>query len=302
MELNQLQWMAYGGIGLFALGVGAVTYGLASSPGTRAPRLGARGRKRQLAVDESGGFALIEPWMRYLAGLVGRIPLGRSRQRIDKMLLHSGDYLGLTADEFVGLSVLSGLLMAVIGAALVSLMAMTPLVVVFGAVMGALIPYSQVTGEITERQRHINRTLPTAIDIASLCMGAGLDFPGAIRQIVDRALKAGTPLHDELTRLLQELSLGRTRQQALLELADRVPTEPVREFVSAVVQAEEKGNPLSEVLRIQARMLRMRRSVRAEEAASRAGVMMMLPLMLIFAAIVLILLGPFIVGGMGVGF
>jgi tight adherence protein C len=61
------------------------------------------------------------------------------------------------------------------------------------------------------------------------------------------------------------------------------------------VQAEEKGNPLAEVLQIQATMLRMRRSVAAEESAARAGVLMMGPLMLIFATIMLIILGPFAV-------
>jgi tight adherence protein C len=67
------------------------------------------------------------------------------------------------------------------------------------------------------------------------------------------------------------------------------------------VQAEEKGNPLAQVLRIQAGMLRMRRSIMAEENAARAAVMMMGPLMLIFCAIIIILLGPFIVNSMGKG-
>jgi len=70
-----------------------------------------------------------------------------------------------------------------------------------------------------------------------------------------------------------------------------VPTEAVREFVGAVVQAEEKGTPLAEVLRIQANILRMRRSVLAEEAASRAGVMMMIPLIMLLGSILVILLG-----------
>jgi tight adherence protein C len=65
----------------------------------------------------------------------------------------------------------------------------------------------------------------------------------------------------------------------------------VREFVGAVVQAEEKGTPLAEVLRIQAGILRMRRTVLAEEAASRAGVMMMIPLIMLLGSILMILMG-----------
>ena len=69
----------------------------------------------------------------------------------------------------------------------------------------------------------------------------------------------------------------------------------MKDFVGTVVQAEAKGTPLSEVLTIQARMLRMRRSVSAEEAAAKAGLMMMGPLMLMFVTIILLLMGPFAV-------
>ena len=72
-----------------------------------------------------------------------------------------------------------------------------------------------------------------------------------------------------MQRMLQELDLGHTRRKALEGLAERVPTEPVRDFVASVVQAEDKGTPLAEVLSVQARMLRMRRSVRAEESAAK---------------------------------
>jgi tight adherence protein C len=126
-------------------------------------------------------------------------------------------------------------------------------------------------------------------------MSAGLDFPGALRQVTEKTADKGDALYEELTRILQELELGRTRKQALLSFAERAPTESVRDFVSAVVQAEEKGNPLAEVLQIQATMLRMRRSIAAEESAARAGVLMMGPLMLIFCTIMMIILGPFAV-------
>jgi tight adherence protein C len=81
-----------------------------------------------------------------------------------------------------------------------------------------------------------------------------------------------------------------------------VPTEAVREFVGAVIQAEEKGTPLAEVLRIQATILRMRRTVLAEEAASRAGVMMMIPLMMLLGCILLILMGSMMLKSFDSGF
>ena len=163
------------------------------------------------------------------------------------------------------------------------------------AALGMLLPHLQVSGEIERRFKQVNRGLPFAIDLVALTMSAGLDFPGALRQVTEKTSDKADALYEEMQRILQELELGRTRKQALLAFADRCPTEAVRDFTSAVVQAEEKGNPLADVLQIQATMLRMRRSVAAEESAARAGVLMMGPLLLIFGTIMLIILGPFAV-------
>jgi tight adherence protein C len=123
-------------------------------------------------------------------------------------------------------------------------------------------------------------------------MSAGLDFPGAVRQVVEKSSNPDDPLTEELGRLLNELSLGRTRKQALLDLMARAPAPAVTEFVTALVQAEERGNPVSEVLQIQAGVSRMRRTVAAEESAAKAGVKMVLPLFLLFGSIMLLVMGP----------
>ena len=99
--------------------------------------------------------------------------------------------------------------------------------------------------------------------------------------------------------MLRALEVGHTRKAALLGLAERLPVDPVRDLVRALVQAEESGTPLAEALQNQARTERTRRSVAAEEAAARAGVLMILPLMLLLGCVVLLLLGPFIVNGGG---
>lgn len=262
------------------------------------PRLGMRGKKRQRALEGGGLFGSMEPAIRMVAGWIAYFPLTDQRRRVDELLKHAGDWLGLTANEFFALGALGAVGMAAMGL-LIANVGGFPAVIVFPfAGLGALMPYLQATSERDRRFKECNRALPGSIDLASLCMGAGLDFPGAIRQIVDKSGNREDALHEQWETVLQELELGRTRRQALENLADRVPTEAVRDFVSAVVQSEEKGNPLAEVLRIQATMMRMRRSVMAEEAAARAAILMMGPLMLIFACIILCLMGPFIIQGM----
>jgi tight adherence protein C len=149
------------------------------------------------------------------------------------------------------------------------------------------------------RKRIIARRLPVAIDLVVLCMGAGLDFTGALELVVEELGEPDDPLSCELRRVLQELAMGRARRRVLAELAERVPSATVCDFAHAVIQAEEKGNPLADVLQVQAQVLRLRRSVAAEEAAARAGVLFVLPLLLLLAAVLLVLFGPFIVNGVG---
>lgn len=296
-------YLAYGyaSVAMIVSGIALGIFTLARNPPVDTPRLGVRGLKRQQALAEGGSFTSVEPLMRLVASWAAHLPLGDKRREIDEMLKHAGGWLGLTANEFVALSFLGFVGFTVMGLVAVTLAELPSVMVFFFAGLGGILPYVRATGEVQRRFKEVNRALPGSIDLASLCMGAGLDFPGSLRQIVDKAGRRDA-LVEELGFILQELELGRTRRQALENFADRVPTEAVRDFVGTVIQSEEKGNPLAEVLRIQANMLRMRRSVMAEEAAARAAVLMMGPLMLIFGAIILVLLGPFIVNSMNSGF
>jgi tight adherence protein C len=112
--------------------------------------------------------------------------------------------------------------------------------------------------------------------------------------VVDKSSDPDDALVEELRRILQELQLGRTRKQCLTDLAKRAPTNSVNEFVSAMVQAEERGNPVAEVLAIQAGVSRQRRTVQAEEAAAKAGVAMVAPLMLLFLCIMILVVAPMV--------
>jgi tight adherence protein C len=149
-----------------------------------------------------------------------------------------------------------------------------------------------LSGEAQERIKNISRGLPYVIDLMALAMGAGLDFPGAVRQVVDKSSNPRDPIVEEFTLILQTLNLGRTRKDTLLEFVKRAPAATVAEFVNALVQAEERGNPVAEVLSIQATSSRVRRSVRAEEMAAKAGVKMTGPLMLVFLAVLALIVGP----------
>jgi tight adherence protein C len=118
-----------------------------------------------------------------------------------------------------------------------------------------------------------------------------------VRHLVEKWSDKKDPLCEEMARFLHELSLGKTRREALEDLAYRAPTELVKAFVTNAIQAEKRGTPLVEVLKIQAEVARTKRFQTAEKIAGRAGVVILMPLMFIFAATVLVMFGSLIVRG-----
>lgn len=285
---------------LLALGPGTIVYVLSATPSVVAPALGERGRKRRLALEEGGLFATLEPLIRKVSGWVARFEMAKFRERAEAMLQSSGYMLGATTDELAAMMLMTGVAMALFAGFVASAAGASAwLWCPFAFGFGLLVPYLQIGEQVKLRQKLVNRGLPPAIDLVSLCIGAGTDFPSAIRFVVGEIVNKRDPIREEFQHILQQLELGHTRSHALRVFAERVPTEAVRDFVAAVVQAEEKGTPLAVVLEIQARMLRMRRSVAAEEAAARAAVMLIGPLMLQLSAILIILFGPFIINGLG---
>lgn len=287
MSATQLTFL--GAVTAIASAVAVATYRLGLTPPAPPPRLGRRGLKRHHALGHDARFAAIEPTMRYVAGVIAWLPLGGARRRADARIAAAGDYLGLTPDEYFALSVLGGAAGAAAGWLLGG--GDDLFLLVAGVTVGAILPRNRVAGEATRRRRQIARGLPPAIDLAALCLGAGMDFPGALRQVTDAAAVKDA-LHEELRTILRELELGHTRRSALEGFAARVESEEVRDFVAAVVQAEQRGNPLAEVLRIQAEVLRQRRTVRGEEAAARASVLMIGPLVMLILSVLCLILGP----------
>ncbi|QQR90962.1 MAG: type II secretion system F family protein [Myxococcales bacterium] len=297
-----IDWLiSHAGIVLIGIALGILFFAVLRQPLSPRPTRGLSGLKRQRALEQSALFSLVEPAMRYLASWVSRFSIQSHRDSLQKQIKISGEYLGLSADEYIALMIFAGTVFGSAGAFLTLLGYFPPYVVLIGIAIGAWLPSSMLAESTKKRFKAIGRGLPPAIDLAALCMSAGMDFVGALRQIVRHTPVEEDAIHEELDRILQELELGHTRKQALEAFAERVPTEAVKDFVSAVRQAEEKGNPLAEVLQIQATMLRMRRSVLAEEAAARAEVMMMIPLMMLFASIMIILLGPLVINTMQSG-
>jgi tight adherence protein C len=294
MSMQASLWFRLLSCAALAGSVFVLSFVAASAPTAEATRLGLRGLKRQRALENVPAWSVLEPLVRWLGARFSGLVSPSFRETANRKLSLAGDYLGLLPEEAVGLSVLTALSGLLLGYALDAVAEMGNLVLISGALLGAALPYFRISSAAGERMKKVNRRLPHAIDLLALSMSAGLDFPGSVRQLVEKSGSPDDPLVEEFTLMLQSLQLGRTRRQALEEFAARAPTDAVIEFVGAVVQAELRGNPLVDVLRIQAEVSRRKRTVRAEESAAKAGVALAGPLILVFLTILILIVAPIV--------
>jgi tight adherence protein C len=149
------------------------------------------------------------------------------------------------------------------------------------------------------RLRQIKRRMPFLLDLLTLLMEAGSTFLNALKQAVEEF--QGHPVSEEFGRVLTDMSLGKTRMEAFQALRDRLADDEIGSIVGSILQGEHLGTPLAQIFRTQADVLRMKRTQRAETVAAEAGVNMLLPAVLIMAATVLIILGPFLLNYLKVG-
>jgi len=250
-------------------------------------------------------FKIIRPVARAVGFFVGKasarveMAAGRGaeqsfllRPRIwaEKKLRSAAHPQGVTADEFLGMIGLGGLLGTLIGALLNLRLGFGPVVLLFAG-FGLYWPLLWLRGQVRRRQEEIRRGLPYALDLLTLSVEAGLDFTQALERIVRKL--GPTPLAIELGLTLRDIQLGRTRAQALRELGHRVDLPELNSIVSALIQADELGSSLGPILRVQSDQLRVRRSQHAEKQAMEAPVKILLPLVLfIFPTIFIMIFGP----------
>jgi len=262
-------------------------------------QFGLRGLRRRQALVQEDLWRLLEPSVRWLATVISRTINDETRLKLDAQLTRAGDPLGLEPEEMIVLTAFAGLSGACAAILYVLFWDGAPMSIAIFGVGGALIPIVRIDSMAQERTIRIQRGLPSAVDLMCLSLSAGLDFPAAVRQIVEKTAQKNDALVDELSLVLSELQLGKTRREALETFALRNPIDAVKEFVGFVVQSEEEGNPLAQILSIQANVSRQRRGVRAEEAAGKAGLKIMAPIGLVLVSVLILIAAPLMLGLMG---
>ena len=142
------------------------------------------------------------------------------------------------------------------------------------------------------RLLQIKRRLPYLLDLLTLLMEAGSTFLNSLEQAVHEFRHHAVGV--EFGRVLMEMRMGKNRTSAFEAMKQRLQDDEITSLLGSIIQGEELGTPLATLFRSQADVLRLKRTQRAETLANEAGVKMLLPAILVMAATVLIILGPFI--------
>jgi tight adherence protein C len=159
-----------------------------------------------------------------------------------------------------------------------------------GAALGYYFPMLWIRSKIRKRQENIQKALPDALDLLVICVDAGLGFDMAMGKVYE---KWDNELAIAFGRVLREIQLGKQRREALRDMANRMDVPDVTSFTAAIIQADQLGVSMSNILRVQSDQMRVKRRQRAQEKAHQAPVKMMIPMvLLIFPSIWIVLLGP----------
>jgi len=241
--------------------------------------------------DASGGAGARNVVIGRLGALNRRFMWPGYEIKVRRNLIKGGEPNGLKPEDVMAwqeIGFVIGLLFGVVGA---SAAGSNLLWALLGAIFGMYYPLIWVRDQVKKRHHLITRALPYNLDLLTLSVEAGLDFTAALGKVVEKG-KPG-PLRDELSLVLKQLKMGKTREEALRGMVARVDLPSLSSFVGALIQADRMGTSLGKVLRIQSTQLRIDRTQRAEKLAAEAPVKMLGPLILcIFPTVFMILFGP----------
>jgi tight adherence protein C len=241
-------------------------------------------------LDDGAADRLFRPMVGALARRSRRLTPAGMAERLESLLVGSGSswtieqvlaaklLLGgvtalITVLRFVGSPSIGGLLVAV-----------------FVSVGCWYAPDFVLSKRVDERREQLRRQLPDAMDQLTITVEAGLGFDAALARV---AASGDGPLHEELGRTIQDVQVGVSRGEALDRLALRTDVPELRQFVTAVRQAERYGLPIANVLRLQSSEVREKRRQAAEERAMKIPVKVLFPLMFcILPVLFIVVIGP----------
>ncbi|MGI5822381.1 MAG: type II secretion system F family protein [Dethiobacteria bacterium] len=237
---------------------------------------------------------IIQPVFRKLGAALGNLTPREIRQGLEKKIGYAGNPGKMNFNSLISLQALLAVFFVFLAGMAIRLAGWGEQRTVFFLFLafssGATLPVGLLNSRAAKRQHEIQKSLPDTLDLLLVSAEAGLGFDMALKRVTEQAPGI---LGQEIARALEEMRLGKTREEALRSIVGRTGVQDLSSFISAVIQSEQLGSNIANTLRIQAEAMRRKRRQRAEEAAMKAPIKMLFPLVFfIFPTLFVVLLGP----------
>lgn len=254
-------------------------------------------RSRRIFLRETSGSLAsrtIGSWGKSVLKFLGRFTPQKTTDYLEHRLGIAGYPGGMHAGQFYAIRFLllaAGIFVAFLIVRDVQNLSLTKgFMAVLIIVICYLLPTSWLNSKVRARQSEIQRGLPDALDMLSVCAAAGLGFDQSLQKISDYW---ETDLGTELKRTIHEMEMGVSRATALNNMSNRLDVDDLTNFITIIIQAEKMGMSYADVLHSQALQMRVMRQYRAREIANKLPAKMIIPLALfIFPAIIIVILAP----------
>lgn len=191
-------------------------------------------------------------------------------------------------------SLVSGALLIAVLAPVMSLSG-TRLLVWVGAAAAAgwILPGGALSRKVRMRQKELQKALPDTLDMLVVCVEAGLGLNQAIVRVSDEVEHISEAMSEELQIVNLEIRAGSPREEALRHLGTRTGLKDIQGLVAMLIQTDRFGTSIAQALRVHSDDLRMKRRQRAEEAAAKTTIKLVIPLAIfVFPAMFVVILGP----------
>ncbi|MEW1954416.1 type II secretion system F family protein [Terrabacter sp. NPDC080008] len=248
-------------------------------------------RREVVTTELAAKDRLLVPILEQTKGLARALSPGGVDDRYTKMLDQAGNPANWTVERILGLKGAGLLIGMVLGAFYAKFQ--LPNALLYALIGGAalfFLPDLLIKNLAQRRQEQTSKSLADALDMLSVCVEAGQGFDAALLQV---ARNVDGPISGEFARVLSEIQIGKSRGEAFSAMGDRVTLPEVKNFITALVQADRLGLPIAGVLREQTVNMRLVRRQKAEEKAQKVTIKILFPLMFcILPALFIVIIGP----------
>lgn len=240
---------------------------------------------------------IINPIKEKLFELISKITPSKAKKKLEDKLNNAGRPYNLGTNEwFIVKMIFSFIIPILISFYMIfsgSIFSKEFLLFIIVIAIFYMLPDLFLKQYVVNRQKEIIKSLPDVLDLLTVSVEAGLSFDGALSKLTEKMTGV---LANEFNRVLHEIKMGKSRKEALKDMSIRCNVVDLTTLIGSLIQADELGVSISNVLRIQSIQMRKKRRQRAQEKAMKAPVKMLFPLVLfIFPTIFAVLLGPAVI-------